>query len=348
MIRRKIYIKESTIRIRIGKIRLLFYPRLFIASAFLVLCVLIFGILLLTNGIYKINLDELFYILFHPSDQVVSDIVWNIRLPMLVTGISVGACLGLSGQLFQSLSQNALGSPELIGMSSGAALGAAFGVIVLNSFALKTALAAVLGCFIAAILGYLLGGGKSGQINRMLMVGIGLSAFWSSLTALLMTRSDVNISIRAQMWLVGTLNARTWEHALIPSIALLFFLPLSVYYSGYLTALELGQDMAIQHGVSIRRLTLAIAIIGVGLTAAAVAATGPLSFIALTAPHLAGALGGRKALPVLTSALSGSLLVVLAQFISQNLPINIQAPVGLATSVLGGIYLIFAIIRRTV
>lgn len=336
----------GSLRARVGRYRFFIYPRSIAVCLFLSVFILSFSAMLLHNGVYRISTAEIVRVISHPDQSAISKAIWNMRLPVIVTAIGTGACLGIAGQLFQSLSQNALGSPELLGMSSGAALGAAVGVIVFNTSAWGTALAAVMGCLVATIIGYLLGGGGARQVERILLVGIGLSAFWSSLTSVLMTRADAHISIRAQVWLVGTLNARTWQQALVAYAALLALSPFAFLCSRYLTDLELGTDMAQQHGVSIDRITLTVAILGVGLTAAAVAATGPIAFVALAAPHFARSLAGNRIVPIACSAFAGASLVVFSQWAIQHLPKGMQAPVGLVTSVLGGIYLIIVIMRR--
>lgn len=337
---------SEPVRVRIGSCRLLIYPRSIAVCLALSAFILLFSVLLLHIGVYRISTAEIVKVISHPDQSATSKAIWNMRLPVIFTAIATGACLGIAGQLFQSLSQNALGSPELLGMSSGAALGAAVGVIIYNTSAWGTALSAVIGCLAATIIGYLLGGGGARQVERLLLVGIGLSAFWGSITSVLMTKADAHIGLRAQVWLVGTLNARTWQQALVAYVALLALSPCALFYSRFLTDLELGIDMAQQHGVSMHRLTLVVAILGVGFTAAAVAATGPIAFVALAAPHFARSLAGNRIVPIATSAFAGASLVVFSQWVIQSLPKGMQAPVGLVTSVLGGVYLIIVILRR--
>lgn len=334
-------------RLRVGPVTTLWYPRPGLVAVLLVLACLGCAWFLLAAGKIQFSPEEILSALTGADDSPRAAVLWDVRLPRVATGFATGACLGLAGLVFQSLSRNALGSPEIIGMVSGAALGAVVGITLFRTSAWATSAAAVLGCAVASLVGYRLSGYGSAMISRMVLIGIGLSAMWSALSELLLTRTDPNIAVGAQIWLVGSLKTRTWEHALVPAVALAVCLPAVVHSARSLTVLDLGADMGSQVGLSVPRLTRTMVAVGVVLTGAAIASTGPISFVSLAAPQIARGLAGGRAIPVTTSALTGGALLLFAESLVQAMPEPLRAPVGIATSALGGVYLLVFLLRRS-
>ncbi|MDO4260190.1 MAG: iron chelate uptake ABC transporter family permease subunit [Actinomycetaceae bacterium] len=333
-------------RIHLFGMRTFIHPRLVSTTIILTILLIIAAAIVMTRGTIPITAQDIIRTLTAPDNSLASNAILSLRLPKVITAAATGACLGIAGLLFQSLSRNALGSPEIIGVVTGAAFGAVIGVIILGTHGWATALSAVIGCLIATSVGYLLTATKTLNVTRFLLVGIGLSAWWSALTTLVLTRSDPDIGTAAHMWLVGSLNARTWEHAIVSTVPLLLLIPFALLLSRHLAVMELGVDMATSIGVNLKKTGLYAGLVGVILTACGIAATGPISFISLTAPHLAFALGGVRTPPIITSALCGSLLLVSSELAMSYMPSGLSAPVGIATSVLGGIYLIIVVLRR--
>lgn len=333
-------------RLIVGPLQSLWYPRAVASVVVMVMLLVVLTLALAMTGSYRLAAADVVMGVFQPGANPASTIMWELRLPRIATGLATGACLGVSGLLFQSLSRNALGSPEIIGLVSGAALGAVVGITLLGTSGWTTSLAAVAGCAVAVVLAQMMTSQAPGSVGRLVLVGIGLSALWSSLTSLLLTRTDPDVAVGGQMWLTGSLNARTWQHAVVPAVALLVTVPLAVVRSRHLGVLDSGPDMTAQLGVSASSLGRLVGVLGVVLTGAAIASTGPISFVALAAPHLARRLAGRGLVPVVTSAVTGSTLLLLAEWAARQLPETMQVPVGIATSVLGGIYLIILVIRR--
>ncbi len=333
--------------LRISRLASVWYPRSVLVAAGLIGLCLGLGWLLLMLGKNQLSIVEVRdALLLGPESSAKAAALWQYRLPRVTVGFVTGACLGLAGLVFQSLSRNSLGSPEIIGMVSGAAVGAVVGITILGTQTWATSATAVIGCAIAALLGYWLAGRSGDMVPRMVLIGIGLSAMWSALTELLLTRTDPNIAIGAQIWLIGSLNARTWEHTLPPTVALLLCLPVAVLHSRHLATLDLGPDMAGQLGLLLPRLTKAMVVCGVLLTGAAIASTGPISFISLAAPQIASRLVGSRTIPVAVSALVGATVLLFAEALVQLLPQDLRAPVGIVTSALGGIYLLVFLLRR--
>lgn len=327
-------------------VTVLWHPRAVFACLVLGAVIVGCALLLLTQGSMKLSVTEVGQALAHPgADSRDRLVVWGIRLPMIVTGLATGMALGAAGMLFQTLSRNALGSPEIIGLVSGAAFGAVVGITLLQTTGWRTSLAAVAGCALAAGLAYALAPRGSGFINRLVLIGLGLSACYGAATTLLLTRIDPDIAIAGQVWLVGTLNARQWTHAIPAVAAVVVCLPVAWVLVRHLRVMELGDALCAGLGVRIPRVTAAVTVVGVVLTGAAIASTGPISFISLAAPQIARRLTGQQVVPVTTAALTGAVLLLVPQCIVHLAPAGYQAPVGVATSVVGGLYLIFFILR---
>lgn len=300
----------------------------------------------LCSGTSPLSPAEVFQgLLAGPDGGPNSFVIFELRAPRALTGITVGAVLGLSGTIFQSLSRNALGSPEIIGLSAGAALGAVFGIVVLGTTAWATAGCAVLGCLAAAMLTWLLTPRRLGGGARLVLVGLGVAAVLQPLTTVLLTRSDEDLAIASRQWLTGTLNGRDWTHVTLAAVAVLVLLPIATVLSRHLEATAPGEALAGQFGVALGPLQWTATIVGVGLTAVGVAAAGPVSIIALAAPHIARKLLRGATAPMSTSAGTGAALLTAADLVGLNLPGQLTAPVGVVAGAIGGIYL-FALLGR--
>lgn len=279
-------------------------------------------------------------------DPALTQVIWGVRLPRVVTALGVGAALGAAGAVFQSLSRNALGSPDIIGFSSGAAAGAVAQIVLFNAGRLATASAAVAAGLLTAVVVYFLAR-QDGQSrgDRLVLVGIGVGAFLSALTTLLLAKGDLNLAQNARLWLSGSLTGRTWMDAAPIAVAALILIPLLALARPSLDVLEMGDDQALQLGLSAERVRLVTMGLAVVLTALATAAAGPIAFVALAAPQLASRLTGSPGVPVGTGALTGAALLVGADLLTLHLPVNVGLPVGLTTAILGGIYLL-ALLRK--
>jgi hypothetical protein len=242
------------------------------------------------------------------------------------------------------VSRNALGSPDVIGFTTGAATGATAQIVLIGKGGLATSLAAVGAGLATAIAVYLLARqrGRTGGY-RLVLIGIGVSGMLSAMTSILLARSDLDLASRAQVWLAGSLSARTWEHAGISAAGVLVLVPILVAFARRLSVMEMGDDQAEGLGVGTERTRLIVMVVGVVLAASAVAAAGPIAFVALAAPQIARRLTEVAGVQVLTSALIGALLLVAADLLSMVLPSRLTMPVGLVTGVIGGVYLLWVL-----
>ncbi|ALJ19171.1 FecCD family ABC transporter permease [Microbacterium sp. No. 7] len=273
--------------------------------------------------------------------------VWGRRMPRALTALLVGASLGMSGAVFQSLSRNPLGSPDIIGFTSGAATGAVAHIVLFGGGMWGTAVSAVVGGLVTAAVVYLLArrDGVSGGI-RLVLVGIGIGAGASALTSLLMVRAALDDATLAQLWSSGSLTGRGWPHVWTMLAALVVLVPLLAVLVRDVSFLEMGDEAAQGIGVHAERVRFLAMFLAVVAAAVAVAAAGPIAFVAFAAPHIARRIAPATGVQLGVSALVGALVLLLADLLAENLDVGLRTPVGLVTSLLGGLYLLWLLARR--
>jgi iron complex transport system permease protein len=330
----------------IGPATVLWHPRSLLVTLLLLLALAAALWLELLQGSSELGARRLAAALTTGADLEDARLVWGIRVPRAVCGAMIGLCLGMSGAIFQSTARNALASPDIIGFTSGAATGAVAAIVLAQAGPWTVVASSFAGGLVTVGLVMLLatrGGALGGE--RIVLVGIGIAALLGAVSTILLTKSDPNVAISGRIWLTGSLNARTWWNVLIAIVGVVVFAPMLLALSRRVDALETGDDLALQAGVPMRSTRLLGGIAGTGLAAAAVAAAGPISFVALVAPHLARSLTRSGAVPLAVSGLLGAVLLVGADVLSQALPLPVRVPVALTTGVLGGVYLLLMLRR---
>lgn len=269
--------------------------------------------------------------------------VRELRAPRIAVGLLVGAALGVAGALFQTSARNPLASPDVLGITQGASAGAV-AAIVLGGGGPSVPVAALAGALLtgALLFGLTWRAGIDG--SRLVLVGIALWAVASAGVDWLLTRADIRDAASAYVWITGSLNARGWEHAVPVALALAVLLPLALAGSRVLGVLQLGDDVARGLGVRMSVAQAGTVLIGIGCVAAAVAAAGPIGFVALAVPQLALRLTGGSRPPVLASAVLGAVLVVGADLAARTL-LPQTLPVGILTAAIGAPYLLWLLVR---
>ena len=261
----------------------------------------------------------------------------DVRLPRLVLGFMAGWCVALTGAMLQSLSQNPLADPGLLGLSQGAMVT----ILLLLVFAPAAPIglvpvAAILGGLgVAVLLIWLTGGGHSDGLAILLM-GIAVETVLSSITSIMILYLPPETSFAVSDWLAGSLFQASWGNiaALAPWVAL--SLPAIILLGRVLSCYDLGEETAMSLGEPVPRSKPVILFTSVLLTSAAVTAVGPLAFLGVMAPHLANALApatGRARLVL--SGLTGGVLVVGADALTRGFAGDIAIPIGLALTLLG-------------
>ena len=334
--------------LRIGGFSIQWRMRALIICSLLLLTALILGIVHIGTGTMSFTPSEIIKSLLGDGASPTTDrIIMRVRLPRLVTALFVGASLGMAGSIFQSISRNALGSPDIIGFTTGAATGAIVQIILFNAGPFETAFAAVLSGIGTALIVFLLSmKGRTTGGYRLILVGIGIGAVLSGVNTVLLVVGDLDQAASAQLWLAGSLNTRTWSHAIPAILGFVIVVPIAIYHAQRINLLEMGDDAASQLGVPVETTRLVMVLAAVGLTSVATAAAGPIAFIALAAPQLVRRLTRTSGVPLLASALMGAVLLVGADLVSQHFPLNVKMPIGLTTGLLGGVYLLWVLARN--
>ncbi|MFE9663996.1 iron chelate uptake ABC transporter family permease subunit [Streptomyces sp. NPDC005955] len=322
------------------------HPRSLTVGTLLALAICAIGLVSLTTGSYSASLGDVFATLVGDGRPGVDFIVRELRLPRLLVAVLVGAALGLGGAMFQSVSRNPLGSPDVVGFTTGSATGALVVILLLGGGLRATAFGAVVGGLLTASLVYVLAFRRGAKGFRLILTGIGIAAMLNALNAYLLTRASLNDAQTAQLWLTGSLNGRRWDHVVPLALALLLLVPVASALGRRMTLLEMGDDTARARGVPVEPTRLALLVTSVALTAVATAAAGPIPFVALAAPQLARRLTGSPGPGLLPAALMGALLLTAADLATQRALAPTQLPVGIGTAALGGLYLAWLLGRQ--
>ncbi|MDI3385090.1 iron ABC transporter permease [Streptomyces sp. B-S-A8] len=276
------------------------------------------------------------------GDPAMVMLVQDFRLPRIAVGLMVGAALGISGCLTQTLAGNRLATPDVIGVNEGATAAVVASVVGSSTGLLGDWWLGPLGAVGAAVLVVLCAGGVGGRGYRLLVVGIGVSTVIGAVTDLVMSRENDNTAGGVFLWTVGSLSGRDWAVGTPLLAALTVLVPLALVAGSRLQLLRFDDDMASTLGVDltvVRATTLALA---VALAGVAVGIGGPIAFVALAAPVIAGRLSGPTRVPVLGSALVGAALIGTADTLGRVVA-PVEIPVGVITSVLGGPFLLWVL-----
>lgn len=312
--------------------------------AALTVAVLVLAVIALGLGDYPLSVPEVVRALV--SDQgFASTIVTQWRLPRVLVGLAFGAALGVSGALFQSLTRNPLGSPDVIGFSTGSYTGVLIVSTVLGTGTLGVSAGALIAGLATALVVYLLAYRDGVQGFRLIVVGIGVTGMLHGVNVWLLLRAKTEVAMAASIWGAGSISLTGWSQAVPAFLVLAVLTPLVCLVSRPLRQLELGDDAAGAHGVRVELARLAVVVLGVALIATVTATAGPIAFVALSAPQIARRLTGSPGLPLTASALTGGLLLLGADQIAQHV-LPTAMPVGVVTVVLGGIYLLALIVQE--
>lgn len=300
----------------------------------------------LSVGDFPIPIRDVIASLLGSGSDDADFIVRTLRLPRLVTGIGVGAAFGMSGAIFQSLARNPLGSPDIIGFTQGAAVGAVITIIWFGGSGAQIAFGAVTGGVFTALLVFGVAWKQGVQAYRLVLVGIGIGFAAAAVNNFLLTRADINDVQRAVVWLTGSLNGRSWDQARTVWLALLVLSPLAIVLQRWLDRLELGDDTAAALGVPVNRAKLLLLVVGVSLAALAVAAAGPVGFVAFVSGPIARRLVRSPGACVVPAAFVGALVVVAADLAARRVLAPTELPVGIMTSIMGAPYLLWLLTRQ--
>ncbi|WAC07437.1 MAG: iron ABC transporter permease [Thermodesulfobacteriota bacterium] len=320
--------------------------------------ILMGGFFALTSGPWFIAVTDVFKIvmyklgLFSGSiNNVETTIVWDGRLPRFIVGVLVGFSLGAAGTIMQGLFKNPMASPGVIGIDSGAALGAV--VVIYLGLAAKSLFALPLSAIVFSILTLIMVftiATSRGQtsISTLLLAGIAFNFIFSALTSFVITLSTREFDVGRVIvtWLMGDLNNRSWEHVGIVFPTTLIALVGTLFFVKDLNILMLGEETAANLGVNIRLARNALLFFSSVETGGAIAVSGVIGFVGLVAPHIMRSLIGpdNKKLIFFAGLLAAVFVIYADLFV--RLIVKVDLKIGIVTSLLGGPFFLYLIIKH--
>ncbi|MEU5217909.1 iron chelate uptake ABC transporter family permease subunit [Streptomyces sp. NPDC020807] len=304
------------------------------------------AVVLIGTGDFPMTPTEVVDTLLGKGTAVQEFAVMDLRLPRVLVAVFVGAALAVGGAVFQSISRNPLGSPDVIGFGQGASVGALLVIVLFQGSAAAVAGGAVVGGVVTGLAIYLLAWKKGVHGYRLVLVGIGAAAMLTSVVNYLITKASLVDATRATVWLTGSLDGRDWAQFWPLLAVCCVLLPLVLGHGRALRMLEMGDDAAYALGVKVERTRIVLMASAVVLVAVSTSAAGPIVFVSLSAPQLARRLTGAPGPNLAASALMGSALLLVADWIATNAFGDRQLPVGVVTGILGGCYLLWLLVTE--
>lgn len=309
----------------------------------------------LNTGAVRIPPSDVLKTLIGMGSERQELVLFSFRLPRMVLALLIGAGLAVSGTILQGITRNALADPGIIGINAGAGLavvlfisfvqGSMTGLSTFNIFLMP--LFALMGAATAAVLIYLFAL-KKGEVTptRLILVGIGIAGLFSAAILIFQLRMEPRDFMSATIWLTGAIWGANWSYvlSLLPWIVL--FLPLVLYKARYLNVLNLGDPVAVGLGTQVESERRWLLFAAVALAGSCVAVGGAISFLGLIAPHLARRVVGPNHYVLLpAAALTGSLLLLFADFVARHLLAPNEIPVGIVVAFFGAPYFIYLLIK---
>lgn len=322
-------------------------PRVAISSLLLLLSVLVLGAA--NMGALSLSFRTLWQMPF-------SDTAWqiwlNIRLPRVLLAVVIGCALAVAGTVMQGLFRNPLADPTLLGISSGGALMVAIVIVVPLALPPVIALyshmtAAFLGCLVVSVVIFGISRSGHGNLSRLLLAGIAINALCMAAVGVLSYLSSDQQLRQFSLWMMGSLNQSQWPTLIVAASLILPASFLTLQQARKLNLLQLGDEEAHYLGVDVQRTKLHLLLLSALLTGAAVAMSGVIGFIGLVVPHLIRMhLGGDHRWLLPASALGGACLLLVGDTLARTLVAPAEMPVGLVTSLLGGPYFLWLVMRQ--
>ncbi|WP_225993325.1 FecCD family ABC transporter permease [Actinomadura rudentiformis] len=323
---------------------LVFVTLLLASATFLVFC------LSISVGDFPIELPRVIATILGQGERVDKFVIMDLRMPRALAGLIVGIALGVSGAITQSIARNPLASPDILGITGGASTVAVFMVTVSGGAAAAVAdsvgvsAAALAGGLGTGLLVYFLAWRRGIDGFRLILIGISVSAVMEAITSWLLVTADIRDVARAQAWLVGSLDGRSWDEVRVALWCSLALLAVVAVVAFQFRPLHFGDEVAAGLGVRYSMVRAVMLLCAVLLAGVAVSAAGPVPFVALVAPQVAMRLARFPTPPLVASGLVGALLLIGADLVARTaLPVTL--PVGVVTAAIGGPFLVYLLVR---
>ena len=317
--------------------------KMYTVTLYLVCILIVFAVLSLMIGNTWYSLQEVFSTVFMQQGDHAFTIL-NLRLPRMINGILCGIAFGLAGSTFQKLLRNPLASPDIIGVSAGASIGALFSILVLQLSGSSVSIAAIISGLVCTSLLFLLARKDHFSNGKLILIGIGAQAFLNAIISYLLLRAAQYDVASALRWLSGSLNHVTMENAISlvgPVVIIAIILCLKNHH---LSILELGDGFATTLGINVTFTKVVLFICALLLIAFASSVSGPIASVAFLSGPIASRINKGNTPSIMQAGLVGAILVLVANLIAQN-AFDARYPVGVITGILGAPYLLYLLLQ---
>ncbi|WEO78444.1 iron chelate uptake ABC transporter family permease subunit [Cryobacterium sp. SO2] len=339
--------------IRLGPLSVKVRPRLLVVSVVALTLAVVIAVVSLGIGDFALTPMRVVEVILGGGTPREELIVSTLRLPRAILALVIGAALGISGAIVQTTARNALASPDLLGVTSGASAGAVAVIVLGGTSGQAAGLLRSVGVPIAAVVGGLAAAALVALVLRVvdaggvqpILVGVGVSAFFGGLVSWMMIAASIDDAARANVWLTGSLNGRSWPELTAAGTVTVLGLLALVPLAPRLATLSLGPDIARSLGLRPLPAVVALLVVAVVLVSVATAVAGPIAFVALVAPHLARMASRAPTPPLFVSAALGALIVAGSDIVARTVLAPILLPVGAVTAAVGAPFLLWLLVR---
>jgi len=299
----------------------------------------------LSFGAAGVTPDRVLTVLLGGGDRIDRFVVFELRLPRIVAALVVGVAFALAGAVFQSTLRNPLASPDILGISAGASLGAVWAILGLGAGGAVVAGFAFGGGLVVALVIWLAAWRQGLHGVRFVLVGVGMAYLCGSSVAWLLARAEVREAQTALHWTVGSVTDVRGGELWLLALGTAVCAAVLAFPTRALRPLALGDDHARALGVRVDAARVASLVVAVALVALATSVAGPIAFVALVAPAVARRLVGRGGAALAASAVVGGVLTLGADVAGQFAIPGFTAPLGIVTGVIGAPYLLWLLAR---
>jgi len=303
----------------------------------------------LSIGEVVLSVPQTLQLLFQPDDSAQSFILHELRLPRVILALLAGGGLGVAGLIMQTLVRNPLASPDTLGVTTGASVGA---LLWLSFFSLKYGssampYAAMAGAAVAVSLIFLLSWRSGATPLRLVLTGVGVSALAGAIVTLILVFSPLTTTFSAWIWLSGSVYAASWDKVLQLLGIYLWALPILLVLLRYMKILQLNDSLAIGLGVAIHPRRILLLLACVLLSGGAISLVGAMTFVGLIAPHLARLIIRSGFFSqLLITACCGGCMVIIADLLARTLFLPADLPAGIFVALAGAPLFLWLLIRQ--
>lgn len=326
------------------------YVTIFILLAVLLAVFVVWNI---ASGSVDVSPGQIIHILFgDSSDQTASQVVWNLRMPRIITAILLGGALSVSGFLLQTFFANPIASPFVLGISSGAKLVVALTMIVMLSHGIATtSLMMILAAFVGSMLsmGFVLLTARSvRQMSMLVVCGVMIGYICSAITDFVVTFADDSNIVNLHNWSLGSFSGMDWANVRVMTVVIVLSMIAAMWLAKPIGAYQMGETYAQNMGVNIRAFRVSLILLSSLLSATVTAFAGPISFVGIAVPHIIKkSFGTAKPLVVIPGCfVGGAVFCLMCDLIARNMFAPTELSISSVTAVFGAPIVIYMMINR--